>query len=129
MLLASISFTVLRYIRKVHYSITTLLFGFWGSIEMFILALAFQVLKVPSGYKEWSLILGLAFLTFLGQCAIILAMKAEQAGPVALVRTCDVGQFNANSNYCNKPGPDKMYNKISGYICFHVANHHSQLSS
>lgn len=103
MLLASVSFTVLRYIRKVHYSITTLMFGLWGSIENIVLALAFDVLKVPVGAKEWSLIAGLAILTFVGQCAIILAMKAEQAGPVALVRTCDVRNI-----YCRATPPQLL---------------------
>lgn len=59
-------------------------------MENIILAVVFDVLKIPVGLEEWILITGLAVLTFLGQCAIILAMKAEQAGPVALVRTCDV---------------------------------------
>ncbi|CAL8110064.1 unnamed protein product [Orchesella dallaii] len=90
MLLASISFTVLRYIRKVHYSITTLMFGLWGTVENIVLAFALHVFKSPSGLKEWGLIGTLALLTFIGQCAIILAMKAEQAGPVAVVRTFDV---------------------------------------
>lgn len=53
------------------------MFGLWGSVENIVLAVAFDVLKIPSGTKEWCLIGGLAFLTFLGQCAIILAMKAE----------------------------------------------------
>jgi drug/metabolite transporter (DMT)-like permease len=90
MILAAISYTVLRYIRKVHYSVTTFFLGVWGTVEMLILALMFDALSVPKGMEEIGLVCGLASLTFLGQCAIVLAMKAEQAGPVALVRTFDV---------------------------------------
>jgi drug/metabolite transporter (DMT)-like permease len=90
MILAAVSYTVLRYIRKVHYSVSTFLFGLWGSLETLSLALIFQVFSLPSSYKEWGLAATLAGLTFVGQCAIVLAMKSEQAGPVALVRTFDV---------------------------------------
>lgn len=81
---------MLRYIRKVHYSVTTLMFGVWGTFENLGLALVFSVLNVPNSLGEWGLVGALASFTFTGQCAIILAMKAEQAGPVALIRTCDV---------------------------------------
>lgn len=84
------SFITLRYIRKVHYSVTTLMYGAWGSIENLTIVLLLPGLIVPQTVAEWGLIIGLAALTLFGQFAIILAMKAEQAGPVALVRTFDV---------------------------------------
>jgi drug/metabolite transporter (DMT)-like permease len=90
MILAAISYTVLRYIRKVHYSVTTLMLGVYGTFEMLILAILFNVLNIPNSLNEWGLVATLATFTFFGQCAIIMAMKAEQAGPVALIRTCDV---------------------------------------
>ncbi|CAL8111786.1 unnamed protein product [Orchesella dallaii] len=86
-LVSAISFIVLRYIRKVHYSVTTLMYGGWGGFETLIIILLFPGLKIPSGQTEWILVAVLAFLTLIGQLTIILAMKAEQAGPVALLRT------------------------------------------
>jgi drug/metabolite transporter (DMT)-like permease len=90
MLVATVSYLVLRYIRKVHYAVTNVAFGSWGTFENFGLALIFGVLSWPNCYKDWLAAFCLASLTFVGQMAIILAMKHEQAGPVSLVRTCDV---------------------------------------
>jgi len=90
MILSAVSYTVLRYIRRVHHTVTTFVFGLWGTIEMLVLAVLFDALKAPLGPKETGLVAGLAVLTFLGQYAIVYAMKSEQAGPVALVRTFDV---------------------------------------
>jgi len=90
MILAAISYTVLRYIRKVHYTVTTLMFGLWGVTENLSLAIGFNVFNKPEGSEEWLLVCALAVLTFVGQVAIVCAMKAEQAGPVAIIRTFDV---------------------------------------
>lgn len=45
---------------------------------------------MPNCYKDWLAAIIFASLTFVSQLAIILAMKCEKAGIVALVRTCDV---------------------------------------
>lgn len=91
-IVTSVSFIVLRYIRKVHYSVTTLSYGAWGSFEnlLIILVVPGLGLRVPTMLSEWGLVAGMALLTLLGQFAIILAMKREAAGPVALIRTFDV---------------------------------------
>ncbi|CAG7834662.1 unnamed protein product [Allacma fusca] len=89
-LLATISFVVLRYLRRVHYSVTTFAFGSWGTVENLVLAVAFGVFSLPRGTYDWLLASALASLTFFGQIAIIMALKCEQTGPVSLVRTCDV---------------------------------------
>ncbi|CAL8111788.1 unnamed protein product [Orchesella dallaii] len=88
-LVTAVSYIVLRHIRKVHYSVTTLTYGGWGSLETLIVVLLIPGLKIPSGSTEWIIVIALAVLTLVGQLAIILAMKSEQAGPVALVRTAD----------------------------------------
>lgn len=78
MILAAISYTVLRYIRKVHYSVTTLMFGVWGTFENLFLAILFSAMNVPNTLGEWGLVAALASFTFFGQCAIILAMKVNK---------------------------------------------------
>ncbi|OXA52147.1 hypothetical protein Fcan01_13029, partial [Folsomia candida] len=90
MLVATCSYLVLRYIRKVHHVLTTLFFGGWGTAETVVLVLVLGVWSWPNCYKDWLAAIALASLTFTGQMAIILAMKCEKAGPVSLVRTCDV---------------------------------------
>ncbi|CAG7838633.1 unnamed protein product [Allacma fusca] len=88
--LGTCSFVSLRYIRRVHYSVTMLAYGLWGSIETIIPALILGLFSFPEGKVEWALAVVLVVFTFLGQCAIIMALKAEKTGPVSLIRTCDV---------------------------------------
>jgi drug/metabolite transporter (DMT)-like permease len=47
-------------------------------------------LSVPTGLSDSLLTGGVALLSFIGQIAIILALKFEQAGPVSLLRSLDV---------------------------------------
>ncbi|OXA51017.1 hypothetical protein Fcan01_14114 [Folsomia candida] len=56
MILAAISYTVLRYIRKVHYSVTTLMFGVWGTFENLFLAILFSAMNVPNTLGEWGIV-------------------------------------------------------------------------
>jgi len=69
----------------------TLVFGLIGVAQAYIMAKSFGGdLSIPQGLGDSLLTLGVAGLSFLGQMSIVLALKFEQAGPVALIRSCDV---------------------------------------
>ena len=65
-LLATVSFVVLRYLRRIHYSYTMLAFGSWGTVESLLLAVIFGVFGLPKSTEDWLLAGGLASLTFFG---------------------------------------------------------------
>jgi hypothetical protein len=92
MLLATVVIIILRFLRDVHYSIVTALYGVLGSIEFVSLAAVYGVLQLPHGAHEWALAVGLILFTFLKQTFLILALKFEQADPVIpqsiLKQTC-----------------------------------------
>lgn len=90
MILATVSYVILRYIRTLHFSVTAVGFGAWGTIENLTLAIVFGVLSLPEGSNDWCLAAGLILLTFIGQVFVILAFKCEQAGFVSLFKTSDV---------------------------------------
>jgi drug/metabolite transporter (DMT)-like permease len=68
----------------------TLVFGVIGVLQAAILSQTMGNFTLPAGLYDSLLLSGLALLSFIGQMTIILALKFEQAGPVALVRSCDV---------------------------------------
>ena len=59
-------------------------------IESVIFSQVLNGFSLPDGLEDSLLLVGVAGLSFVGQMSIILALKFEQAGPVALIRTCDV---------------------------------------
>ena len=82
---------LMRKIRQVHYAVMLVAFGTWGFGESFIVALTAGVLELPRGHTDSVLMfLVLPPLVFLGQMSIILAVKFDTAGPVAMLRSCDV---------------------------------------
>jgi len=78
LLCASLIVIITRKIRKVHFSVMTLAFGFIGLVLAFILAISFGVFQVPTELSETLLIFGLMSLAFIGQMAIVLALILEQ---------------------------------------------------
>jgi uncharacterized metal-binding protein len=69
----------------------TLVFGIIGVGHAYIMAMTLgNGLNVPQGLNDYLLTFGVAGLSFVGQMSIVLALKFEQAGPVALIRSCDV---------------------------------------
>ena len=77
--------SVLRSLRKVHYTITTIAFSTWGTLENSILAIVFGVLSLPDDSRDWLLASSLILLTFVGQLSIIFATKCELASIGSLV--------------------------------------------
>ncbi len=53
MLVATASYLVLRYIRKIHHVVTTLFFGGWGTLETGVLVIILGVWSLPSCPKDW----------------------------------------------------------------------------
>lgn len=82
---------ILRRIRKVHWLLILIFLGLLGILENMIVAAALGVLILPIGLKD-SIItyLLMPFTVWLGQISIMLALKFEEAGPVALVGTSGV---------------------------------------
>ncbi|CAL8099512.1 unnamed protein product [Orchesella dallaii] len=90
MILLTIHYVAIRYIRTLHHALVNLFFALWGLIECLVVAYAIGVLEVPKDMREVGLIILTAFLAFFAQTCVTLALKYEQAGPVALVRTSEV---------------------------------------
>jgi len=90
MVFATTTFVLLRYLRKLHYSMITLFFGLWGTGETLVLALIVGRLELPRCSEDWGIAVGLAVATFIGQTCMTLAFKFEQAGTISLCRTTDV---------------------------------------
>lgn len=47
-------------------------------------------LKAPETIQHWFYAVGVAFLTFVGQNALTLALQYEQAGPISLIRPSEI---------------------------------------
>ncbi|CAG7816341.1 unnamed protein product, partial [Allacma fusca] len=91
MLCNSTVIILMRKIRQVHWALMLLTFGSWGVAESLVVALGFGVLQLPQGtWDSFLTLVVLPVLVFCGQISIILAVKFENAGPVSLIRTCDV---------------------------------------
>ncbi|CAL8144799.1 unnamed protein product [Orchesella dallaii] len=90
MVLLTIHYVILRYIRAVHHTLVTLSFAIWGLIECVVVSFAIGVLEAPKTLEEVGLLLATAALAFSAVTCLTLALKYEQAGPVALVRTIEV---------------------------------------
>jgi drug/metabolite transporter (DMT)-like permease len=84
---------ITRKIREVHFALVTLVFGLMGVGQAYIMAVSFGNnggVKIPEGLTETLLTLGVAGLTLVGQVGMVLALKYEDAGHVAILRSCDV---------------------------------------
>ncbi|XP_021959979.1 solute carrier family 35 member G1 isoform X2 [Folsomia candida] len=83
---------ITRKIREVHFALMICVFGIIGVAQAAIMAhtLGHGHLDVPTQLEDLLLTVGVATFSFFGQSAIVLALKFEQAGPVALLRSCDV---------------------------------------
>ena len=85
------SYIFMRELRDVHFALLNMTFTFWGVSEALGASLITGVLKLPEGLHDSIVIyVVLPMLVFLGQFTLTLALKFENAGPVALVRTTDV---------------------------------------
>lgn len=89
MLTAAVSMVVLRYLRGVHVSMVTFTFGVYGTLISVVSCSIIGRFDMPSTAEEIALVACLATTTFFAQVGITLAMRYEQAGAVAIIRSCD----------------------------------------
>lgn len=90
MVCATSTFIVLRYLRKLHYAVSSLFTGVCGTIECLVLSLIIWQLEAPKSAEDWRLAIALAVISFITQLFMTLAFKFESAGVVSLIRTSDV---------------------------------------
>ncbi|CAG7833424.1 unnamed protein product [Allacma fusca] len=81
---------ITRKIREVQFALMLVVFGIIGMIQAFVISRFSNGFTWPTETYDSMMLFGVAGLSFLGQMSIILALKFEQAGPVSLIRTCDV---------------------------------------
>lgn len=91
MLCLSTKFAITRKIKETHFLLMTLFLGGCGLLISLPLFLAFEELSsiVPKELNEFLLVAGLTS-AFASIACINLALKNEDAGPVSLIRSCDV---------------------------------------
>lgn len=80
----------LKFLETVHHSIINFTFGLWGTLQCLMIAGFCDALALPTELDDILKILGVAFLFFLGQAFITVALQYQDAGPVGLVRTTEV---------------------------------------
>lgn len=71
---------ITRKIRKVHFTVMTIVFGVIGVAQALILIYFFGTFNMPTEWFDSLLVAGIASLSWLGQMSIVLALKFEQAG-------------------------------------------------
>ncbi|CAL8091693.1 unnamed protein product [Orchesella dallaii] len=92
MLLGVFTVIILRYICHVHYAFINFVYGVVGTVGS--LLLCFFVgqgkFQFPENGHDWFLAGSIAGLTFMGINLFTLALKYEQAGTFALIRTSEI---------------------------------------
>lgn len=89
MFAATMVLIIIRYLKDVHVSLLTFVLGVWGTLLSVVCSLIIGEFKLPETLEHWVLAGALAGITLLGQVTMTLALQCEQAGSVAVVRTCD----------------------------------------
>jgi len=90
MFINAANLVIQRYLRDAHFSLISLSSGVWGTLQSIILSFALNVFVLPETSKDMGYASCLALVTFCAQTSIVVALKHEQAGPVAVVQSCDV---------------------------------------
>lgn len=80
---------LMRKIRETHFALLMLVGGVWGVLESAALSAILGVLTWPQSILDWGLLSSLMLLTFCGQTCFVLAVKFENAGPLAIARTSE----------------------------------------
>ncbi|KAL3271280.1 hypothetical protein HHI36_021770 [Cryptolaemus montrouzieri] len=89
-LFGAIAYVLLRALKSIHFSVVMTNFGSFALIQCSLVSYFIGALCVPPcGYDRY-LIVALAVFSFIGQILLTLALQLEQAGPVAIARSCDI---------------------------------------
>lgn len=84
------AYVLLRALKSVHFAVIMSNFGAFGFIYSIVIGFWLGVLCWPMCGTERLLVVALAVFSFFGQILLTLALKLEQAGPVAICRSCDI---------------------------------------
>jgi len=91
MLLGAFAVVTLRYLKDVHYSLVTFIYGLVGTISSLVLCFCVNGhFDPPQSLRHWLYAVAIAVLTLIGHTTLTIALKVEEAGPVALVRTSEI---------------------------------------
>jgi hypothetical protein len=81
---------MIRHLNQIHHCITLVGFGGFGTAEAALLAWGFDVMEFPTETMDILKAFGIGLLSCGSQMFLIFALKCDNAGPVALVKTSDV---------------------------------------
>lgn len=90
MLLASIVYCILRYLKDVHYSIFGIFIGVTGVSFGLGMTFGLGVFVMPATGQDLVYFISLAGLVCFSSISIVIALQNEEAFVVSLVRSCDV---------------------------------------
>jgi len=80
MFFVSSVYIILRYLRRVHFTLVTTSFGIIGLIQSAVICGVVGRLDVPDSAWEWFLVSSVGILTFVSQTVMTFALKFEDAG-------------------------------------------------
>ncbi len=93
MLGSSVNMLVLRFL-KIYHGILNISLYIYGALALLPFAIGFDAFVIRNGsnpeWKDILLICGYGILAVSNNLLIVLALQIEEAGTVALVRTCEV---------------------------------------
>jgi hypothetical protein len=81
---------MIRHLNQIHHCITLVGFGGFGTAEAAILTWGFDVMEFPTETMDILKACAIGLLSCGSQLFLIFALKCDNAGPVALVKTSDV---------------------------------------
>ena len=90
MLLSSVVYCILRYLKDVHFSVFSLFIGAAGLVLGLGMTLGLDELVLPRTWQDYSMFTVIALLVCISSIAIVIALQNEEAFVVSLVRSCDV---------------------------------------
>jgi len=90
MLLGVGTVLTLRVVRKIHVSVVILVYGLITFTGGLLLCLIIGEFTFPQNGLHWIYGVSIAALTYISQWTLTLALKFEQAGPIALVRCSEI---------------------------------------
>lgn len=81
---------MIRHLHQIHHSITLIGFAGFGTVQTALMAWGFGVLEFPTETMDILKACAIGLLSCGSQMFLIFALKCDNAGPVALVKTSDV---------------------------------------
>lgn len=89
-LFGATAYVLLRALKGIHFSVIMTNFGSFALFQCTFITWLIGALCLPHCGKDRYLIVALALFSFGGQILLTVALKIEQAGPVAIARSSDI---------------------------------------